>query len=85
MTCNDIEKIDTSLKERPSRLKHVKEFGNPNYETRLKVLKTDSLAENSEGLTLDKVFYVKSLLDANYKTEDILDRIKNVKEKVLEI
>jgi len=85
MTCNDIEKIDTSLKERPSRLKHVKEFGNPNYETRLRVLKTDSLAENSEGLTLDKVFYVKSLLDANYTEKEILKRIKNIKQKTLEV
>ena len=85
MTCNDIEKIDTSLKERPSRLKHVKEFGLPNYESRLRILKDDYLAEYSESLTLDKVFYVKSLLDANYKTEDILDRIKSVKQKILEV
>jgi hypothetical protein len=63
----------------------VKEFGNPNYETRLKVLKTDFLAENSEGLTLDKVFYVKSLLDANYSEKEILKRIKNIKQKTLEL
>jgi len=85
MSCNDIERIDTSLKERPSRLKHVKEFGLPNYDTRLRILKNDFLAEQSEDLTLDKVFYIKSLIEAKYSIDDILDRINSVRKNVLEV
>jgi len=33
LTANDIEKVDESLKHRPSRFKIVREFPNPNTET----------------------------------------------------
>lgn len=60
MTANDIEKIDESLKERPSRFKFVKEFGFPTEKIRKKILRDDSLVSSTEGLTLDQVFnYLK--------------------------
>jgi hypothetical protein len=55
MTVNDINKVDEALKNRPSRFKFVREFGNPDLETRLRLLPRDA-AESSEGMSLDQVF-----------------------------
>jgi hypothetical protein len=59
MTVNDIEKVDESLKNRPSRFKFVKEFGNPSKKTRLKLLPKE-LVEQTEGLSLDHIFRIKN-------------------------
>lgn len=56
MTANDINKIDNSLKERPSRFKFVKEFGLPTAKVRKKILGDDRKVSLTEGLTLDQVF-----------------------------
>ena len=58
MTVNDIDKVDDALRNRPSRFKFVREFGNPSLETRMKLLPKD-LAEESEGQSLDQVFKTK--------------------------
>jgi hypothetical protein len=55
MTVNDIDKVDEALKNRPSRFKFVREFGNPDLETRSRLLPPD-LAEETEGMSLDQVF-----------------------------
>lgn len=55
MTVNDIGKVDGALKDRPSRFKFVREFGNPDMETRMRILPHD-MARESEGMSLDKVF-----------------------------
>lgn len=55
MTVNDINKVDEALKNRPSRFKFVREFGNPDLETRLRLLPR-TVAESSEGMSLDQVF-----------------------------
>lgn len=55
MTVNDIDKVDEALKNRPSRFKFVREFGNPDLETRLKLLPR-ALARKTAGLSLDQVF-----------------------------
>lgn len=57
MTVNDIGKVDEALKSRPSRFKFVKEFGNPDRETRSRLLPPD-LIEETEGMSLDQVFRV---------------------------
>lgn len=57
MTVNDINKVDEALKNRPSRFKFVREFGNPDLETRLKLLPSE-LARRAEGMSLDQVFRV---------------------------
>ena len=73
MTCNDIDKIDTSIKERPSRMKFVTEITGPNYENRLRILDGDiELAEITEDMTTDKVFFVKSLM-LTHTTEEIIE------------
>jgi len=59
MTTNDIEKVDEALKTRPSRLKFVREFGPPDAEVREKILNDPSLVEETEGMTLDQVFFFK--------------------------
>lgn len=55
MTVNDIDKVDEALKNRPSRFKFVREFGNPDLETRLRLMPR-ALARKTEGLSLDQVF-----------------------------
>ncbi|NDD52911.1 ATP-binding protein [bacterium] len=57
MTVNDIGKVDDALKSRPSRFKFVREFGNPDAETRMKILGAE-MAGESEGMSLDQIFRV---------------------------
>ena len=59
MTANDIDKIDTSLKKRPSRFKFVREFCGPSEEIRRKILLNEDLVSQSAGMTLDQVFHLK--------------------------
>ena len=68
MTVNDIEKVDDALKNRPSRFKYVKHFGNPSVKTRMKLLPSD-LAADSEGCNLDQVFKIKEDYERNRFTE----------------
>ena len=56
MTANDIEKIDDSLKKRPSRFKYVREFTKPGPEVRRMILRSDEFVDETEGMTLDEVF-----------------------------
>lgn len=56
MTANDIDKIDDSIKNRPSRFKFVKEVCPPDFDLRMKVLGNESLAREMEGASLDSVF-----------------------------
>jgi len=75
MSCNDIEKIDDSIKNRPSRMKFVREITGPSYAKRLEILDGNiELAELTEGMTTDKVFFAKSL-EKDYKKEEILEKI----------
>lgn len=60
MTANDVSKIDESLRKRPSRFKHVKEFGNPSDDTRRKILNKEECVEATKGMTLDQVFAYKN-------------------------
>jgi predicted AAA+ superfamily ATPase len=70
MTCNDIDKIDASIKDRPSRMKFVNEITGPNYENRLEILDGNiELAEMTDNMTTDRVFFVKSLTDKHSKDE----------------
>jgi hypothetical protein len=56
MTANDIEKIDTSLKMRPSRFKFVRQFSSPSSETRMRILNDLDAVKQTSGLSLDQVF-----------------------------
>jgi hypothetical protein len=55
MTVNDIDKVDEALKNRPSRFKFVREFGNPGPEVRRRILPKEMVAK-SAGKSLDQVF-----------------------------
>jgi hypothetical protein len=55
MTVNDIDKVDEALKNRPSRFKFVREFGNPSAEVRSRILPPELVGE-TEGMSLDQVF-----------------------------
>lgn len=63
MTVNDIEKVDDALKNRPSRFKFVRNFGNPSFETRMRLLGCKEEAENSEGKSLDHVFKIREKMN----------------------
>ena len=56
MTANDIEKIDPSLKARPSRFKYVRQFSGPSAETRLRILGDEESVQQTAGMSLDQVF-----------------------------
>jgi len=84
MTCNDIDKIDLSIKDRPSRMKFVREITGPSYQKRLEILEgNDELAELTEGMTTDKVFFAKSLKD-KYSPEEIMQKISTAEEALVD-
>lgn len=56
MTVNDIGRVDAAIKERPSRFKFVREFKNPDFELRNRILRDAKLAEKLDGSSLDTVF-----------------------------
>jgi SpoVK/Ycf46/Vps4 family AAA+-type ATPase len=55
MTVNDIDKVDEALKNRPSRFKFVREFGNPDLKMRSMLL-PPAVAKKSGGMSLDQIF-----------------------------
>lgn len=55
MTVNDINKVDTALRNRPSRFKYTRNFDNPSSTVRRKLLPEDWV-EKSDGLNLDQIF-----------------------------
>lgn len=63
MTVNDIAKVDDSLRNRPSRFKFVQEFSNPDEEVRTRILKDATLVAETEGKSLDQVFFVADKLN----------------------
>lgn len=75
ITCNDINKIDDSIKNRRGRVKFIREIKNPTLNIREKVLGDKLIAEKTEGLSLDKIFYFKSQLDSGFDYEYIIKNI----------
>lgn len=58
MTVNDINKVDYALKNRPSRFKFTRNFCNPSFKIRSKLI-SHEWAELSEGFNLDQIFRLK--------------------------
>jgi hypothetical protein len=75
MTTNSIDKIDGSLKNRPSRFKYIIEFKNPQTEVRKKILNNEEHARSTENLSLDQVIKVKEFLENGLTINESLDRI----------
>jgi hypothetical protein len=83
MTCNNIDRIDVSIKDRPSRMKFVREVTGPSYQKRLEILEGhNELAELTEGMTTDKVFFAKSLQN-KYSAEEIIQKISKAEEALI--
>lgn len=57
MTVNDINKVDYALKNRPSRFKYVRQFGNPTVEMRQSILPGWEVP--TDGLNLDQILRLK--------------------------
>ena len=74
MTTNDIDKIDDSLKNRPSRFKYVIDFPNPNLETIEKILGSYDEALKLEGMNLDQILTVKEYR-RNIEIDEAIKRI----------
>lgn len=75
MTVNDIEKVDPALKDRPSRFKFTRCFGNPSVEVRNKLLPIDWI-DQTDGLNLDQIFRLKEYQEKNLSLEESLMMIE---------
>jgi hypothetical protein len=75
MTVNDISKVDSALKNRPSRFKYVRLFGNPSLEVREKLLPKD-WAEKSSGFNLDQIFRLKEYYELNMNFEEAISKLE---------
>ena len=59
MTVNDITKVSDALKNRPSRFKYVREFGNPSRELRCELLGSIEYADEVGDVSLDEIFKLR--------------------------
>ena len=67
MTVNDISKVSTALRQRPSRFKYVREFKNPSRELKFKLLNDIVLADGLTDISLDQTFKIKDFISVNDK------------------
>jgi len=74
LTANDIEKVDVSLKMRPSRFRLVKEMAYPTVSTRERIFGDSDLVERTDGLNLDQMLTIKQMLDEGSSFEDITSK-----------
>ncbi len=63
LTTNDIEKVDSSLKARPSRFKRVMEISNPSLEIRRRIFKDEATVTLTAGKTLDECLFIKEQIE----------------------
>jgi hypothetical protein len=75
MTANDIDKIDSAIKCRPSRFKYVRKFANPDAAIRKKLLSIET--PFAEDLNLDQLMRVNEYLESGLS---VVTAIGNVKE-----
>jgi hypothetical protein len=75
MTVNDISKVDSAIKNRPSRFKFTRCFGNPSFEVRCKLLPKD-WAEKSNGLNLDQIFRLKEYFENSFSFEEAISMLE---------
>jgi len=65
MTVNDINKVSTAMKNRPSRFKFVREFTNPSVELKTELLGNSLLAKEIGDVSLDQIFKLKDYIDTH--------------------
>jgi len=76
MTVNDIGKVSTALKQRPSRFKYVREFKNPSPELKFELLGDIKLADGLTDISLDQTFKIKDYI--GMKGSISLEEAKNL-------
>lgn len=82
MTANNINKIDDSLKNRPSRFKLVKEIKYPNNDTKKQLIGEDwSKYLNNTNLNLDQLIRLKEYKENNYSLNKSLELL-NLKQEI---
>lgn len=69
MTVNDINKVDDSILNRPSRMKHKILFDNPTLEEISEIIKEVDVANSCVGMNLDQIFLIKDIFELNGKNE----------------
>ncbi len=80
MTVNDIDKVDDALKNRPSRFKFTRHFGNPDHNIRCKLIPEDwSNQIGNLNLNLDQIFRLKEYYDTGINLEMALKKL-NLKD-----
>jgi hypothetical protein len=84
MTANDINKIDSALKNRPSRFKFVRCFGNPPYSIRSKLL-PEEWAKCTQDLNLDQIMRLKEYKELDFGLKESLSKLElDLKEEDLQ-
>lgn len=71
MTANDINNIDYALKNRPSRLKFIKEFKNPSYELKYKMIQNWAKI----NINLDQLFRLAEFKEQGLTLQDALSKM----------
>lgn len=84
MTVNDITKVDTALKNRPSRFKFVREFKNPDVGTRRLLLPSDEWVEATDGFNLDQVMRMKESCESGLSLVEAINKLDKPTEKILQ-
>jgi hypothetical protein len=75
MTVNNIDFVDPALRNRPSRFKYTKHFGNPSIEVRQKLLQ-DGWAERASNLNLDQIFRLHEYQKDGHSFEEAMRRLE---------
>lgn len=84
MTVNDVGKVDSALRNRPSRFKYIKHFDNPDLITR-KLLLPERWAEIAEGCNLDQIYRLREYHEAGLDLTNAMCRLeKEIGDKDLE-
>ena len=85
MTVNDITKVDSALRNRPSRFKYTRHFDNPSFDVRKKIL-PEEWAKSTDGLNLDQVFRVSEYRGRGLSLNESLNMLeKDLSVKEIEV
>jgi hypothetical protein len=74
MTVNHIEKVDDALKNRPSRFKFTRNFGNPDHETRCKLIPAE-WSQKTLDINLDQVFRLKEYYEQGCHFDEAMKKL----------
>lgn len=75
MTVNDISKVDSSLKSRPSRFKYTIEFSNPNENTIRDLFDSEDKVKALAGMNLDQILTIKQYENRGFSFEESIKKI----------